>query len=308
MRRGRVAAGLGLAFVLVIVLHVVGLGPAAARYQEIFAIAHVLGFASVAVLTGFVSRHFEWTSNDWLAVGAAVVVVSVLALASEGAQTLTARDANVGDLIDDALGIVAGACLVLAVRGRVWMRIALTALAGVSLYISLSAPGEILVARGLTEVRMPILANFDRAFEAPLVRGTGAHVERVPAPPGWPLAGEVALVVPSNKAPYAGISFHRFAPNWARFEELSFVVAAVGGDLKELTVRIHDVGHDGAYADRFNRVIEVGLEPRRVTIPLRDVRNGPKNRPLDLSHVEELVIFSTSPEQGPFLVDDLRLE
>lgn len=304
---GRLAAGLGLVFAAVIVLHTVGLGTAAARFRELFDVGHVLGFAGVAVITGRAVLGARWSTSDRLKIAFACCIVAALALIAEAAQVPTARDASVADLLRDALGIAAGSGLLLASRSKALPRAMLIACATVLLGIGLAGPGRMLVARGLAAARVPVLITFDGFPETPFVRGVGAEVQRVAAPAGWPVEGEAGRVVPDGSGRYAGISFVELPGNWAQFQSLEFLVAAESSALGELTIRIHDRAHNGDYADRFNRSFDVGVEVRRVRIDLDEIRSAPRSRSLDLSRVAEIVVFSSAPERGAFLIDDLRL-
>lgn len=298
-------AGLALAFAGILALHVVAADAAALRLREIFDAVHVAGFASIAAVTLIVAERLGARRAAALAVSAGAV--AALGLVSEAAQLLTLRDASLGDLGRDAAGIVAGLAFVRAARSPE-RRLGLMALALAALGAGLFAPVRILVARGLAERAMPVLAGFERDLEAPFVHGSAARVERVPAPKGWPLEGRVARVTPVPGRRFPGIAFSDLPRDWSHYQALTFVVAAETAALHELTIRVHDSAHDDTFTDRFNRAFAVGTSPARVRIELADVRDAPHGRRLDLSRVEGIVIFSADAAAGSFLIDDLRLE
>jgi len=301
----RLLAGLSLAFAAAFALHVVAADTAASRLREIFDAAHVLGFTCLAAVTLLVARRLGLGPRPALVLSAAIV--AAFAVVAESAQLLTARDASIGDLGRDAAGLCAGLALVCA-AGAPAMRWRLAGIAVLALAAGLFAPGRILVARGLALRSLPVLAGFERSLEAPFFSGSNASVERVPAPAGWPLGGQVARVTPAPGSRYPGIAFFDLPRDWRGYEALSFVVAAESGALRELSIRIHDTVHDNTFADRFNRVFAVGSAPERIRIELADVRAAPRGRPLDLARVEEIIVFAVGSAHGGFLIDDLRLE
>ena len=161
---------------------------------------------------------------------------------------------------------------------------------------------------GLAEYRLPQLLTFDRWFESDLYYSTTGSIDIVEVDGDW--QGSVLEVRPVEglRGRYVGVTIDRLPRDWSDWSAVSFKIAAVSDDLSEATVRIHDVGHDNNYRDRFNRTFDISTAPVRVRIPLGDVRDGPENRVLDLGNVATIVVFVTDRDSGGFLIDDLRLE
>jgi hypothetical protein len=57
-------------------------------------------------------------------------------------------------------------------------------------------------------------------------------------------------------------------------------------------VRVHDEGHGREFADRFNRRLELGAGERRLfSIPLEDIRRGPRNRLMNMTQISDVSVF-----------------
>jgi hypothetical protein len=126
-------------------------------------VAHVVGFA---VLTTFLLHHSLKIASErawhWLPVlSICVLFVSGLAVVSEGLQMFTARDADIADLVRDASGIAAGVAFSAAVSSRGIRRLLILACACTILVIGAWAPGSVLLAMGIAQLRVPLLIDFE---------------------------------------------------------------------------------------------------------------------------------------------------
>lgn len=291
----------------VVVAHIVSFGgQEPQRFGELMNVLHVFGFLILTLLLLPLALRLapERRVQPAVAVVAALAFIALLATVSEAAQVFVPRDASVGDLLRDAGGITAGALLTAAIRGH--YRVATAILAIVPLAIVLNEPGRVLIAMAQAEYRMPALIGFESTLDPLLYSSVNATIIPASAGPGWPLAGKL-VDVRAHKG-NAGISFDRLPRNWSSYSALSFLIAPYGDGTSFVTIRIHDSRHNNRYDDRFNRRLEIGPGPRRIRIPLGDVRAGPRQRALDLPHVEGVIIFVDTAQSDGFLLDDLRLE
>jgi hypothetical protein len=75
-------------------------------------------------------------------------------------------------------------------------------------------------------------------------------------------------------------------------------------------VRVHDIGHGREFIDRFNRKFELSAGERRaLRIPLQEIRQGPRNRLIDMGEISDVTLFRLhdSPAQHLRLYN-MRLE
>lgn len=301
---------LGVLSVAVVGAHVVqpggGLPP---RLREVMDVAHVVGFAAITWLVADRAVRYAQSRQRsiWPLFAAALAFTALLAVVSEGSQTFVRREADLNDLLRDAGGIAGGALLCLALRQRI-RPASLWALAGCAiLAVAMWQPGRVVLASAMAQTRLPELIGFESALDEVLVVGYQATVLRRAVGDDWPLAGYLAEVEPTQDG-FAGISFPRLSADWSGYTHISFVIAARDEGAQLATIRIHDRQHDRRYEDRFNRELELDTVPRRVRIALEEVANAPAGRRLDLTRIEEVIVFVIAPDSGAFLIDDLRLE
>jgi VanZ family protein len=316
MIRARPAAAFVLLLGVVVAAHVTDIGDGfISRHRELLSIAHVLGFAAVTFLISLGVRRIdgECRLSDLSRLVVAVFITAAFAVVSEAAQTFTNRSASIGDLGRDAVGIVAGLTFIIAAGHSAWCRrlparAAMIALGIAAIVGGIYEPGRLVTARALAQARLPQLIGFERPIEAELYSAGRATLAIMRAPQGWPLDGFVARITPIGGRRNPSVRFDGLPPNWARYESLSFVAASARSTGGHLTIRIHDQWHDNQYSDRFNLAFDVGPEPRRIRIPLDDVRAAPSTRVMDLSRIAQIIIFDGGGRVGEFLLDDLRLE
>jgi len=76
-----------------------------------------------------------------------------------------------------------------------------------------------------------------------------------------------------------------------------------------LTIRIEDALHNQQHNDRFNRTLSIEPGLNDVSIPLKDIRDAPVGREMDLSQVWQLILFTSRPEEPLELhISDIWLE
>jgi VanZ family protein len=226
-----------------------------------------------------------------LGVGAAVEVI----------QPYFGRDRSLLDLIYDGVGISAALLWYLAYQGRKkWLH----ALGMAVLAVSTMQPvyyGVMILAR--TQAA-PYLAGFEQFWEQDIWRAaknTSARVETNPTGGHW-------LRVEMTPGAYPGVSFPEIHHDWQSYSALALRVFSSQPQPVKLTLRIHDAQHNNDYNDRFNQSLALQPGINDLVIDLNTVANAPKNRQMDLSEIQGLMLFAVTPEQPlTIFVDDLRL-
>ena len=153
----------------------------------------------------------------------------------------------------------------------------------------------------------PELASFETTTELDRWVGSAART----------LSGEVfrdgrrSLKISLTRAEYSGVALKYFPRDWRGYDALEFSVFNPGPAPLALTCRVHDRLHtvtDQHYSDRFNRSFRIALGWNDIAIPLEDIRLAPATRPLDLSRIEGLGIFSVRlPAPATVFLDRVRL-
>lgn len=272
--------------------------------------AHVLGFAALAfsLLRGLAVRYEGRPDARRLRT---YLLTAGLALAfgmlAEALQIPAHRDASWGDVGRDACGIAAGLLAAYAGRAAAAGRILVLAAMLLILLAGLFGPGRKLAARLSTELRFPVLADFESPLDLTLVELRGATVEAVPAPPGWPLPGHVALVRTRAHASYPGIGFYGLPRNWSAYKTLTFRAAAAQKMPLNLYVLIRDAAHGNRYTDRFNARYALDATPRTIRIPLANVRRAPATRRMDMTRIVLVTFFVVGDAPHAFYLDRIAL-
>jgi len=155
---------------------------------------------------------------------------------------------------------------------------------------------------------LPSLVRFDSRFGDAFFRLQNSHFRRVIRPDMNLVAAEISLL----DGPWPGIIFHDLWPNWESYSTLLIGIENPGAESLSVNVRVHDRMHnvgDQPFSDRFNLSYE--LQPGRHTlrIPLKQIRNAPRDRQMDLSQIEGIVVFCPSKYAGRvFELLEIRLE
>lgn len=151
--------------------------------------------------------------------------------------------------------------------------------------------------------QFPILADFETPFERyrwDNVRRTSVEISTV-------RHGQKAMRVQLSTAKYSGIALFHFPENWQGYRTLHCSIFNPLPTVLPLNCRIHDIHHklhDMAFADRFNMQLKLQQGWNDVVIDLEQVWNAPKNRLMDVQHVEGLGFFVMQMEQPLAIIID----
>jgi len=310
-RQVRVLLSLAISAGLLLSLHFSAPRVTGLWWLTLFNSLHVVVFAVVA-LSIFVSmKAFTSMTSAQNAIVAGVTTI-VLSFMSEAAQIPGPRDASIVDLLFDAGGAIGtllvafAACSVTSAsrNSRVVSGIAGTSilLAPLSPLVSVSA------AYIERNARKPVLVSFDSHFVRTFLRTQNATLEVLVHPPVNQKIGQVSL----HNGVWPGLIIHDIWPDWRPYSMLIIDLALAGEEPLDINVRVHDRLHkqgDHLYSDRFNmtNVMQPGRHTLR--IPLEKIRHAPKERPMDLSHIDGIVIFCSQKDAGrQFELLEIRLE
>ena len=279
--------------------------------QTFFNSMHVPVFGIVAIsLYVATATKARWSFLKRAAI--VLAMVFVLSLLSEAAQIPGPRDASVKDLISDWLGAIAALFFVHAFaadktlsRGR---RIASALIGTAVLLVALSSLIGVSAAYLERGYQRPVLVSFDAHFGRYFRRTQNASLQLIRDTADARQIGQITL----HDGAWPGIIFHDIWPDWRSYSTLIIEFGLAGDAPLDVHVRVHDREHklgDQSYDDRFNQTIT--LQPGRHTlrIPLKDIRNAPGNRSMDMSHINGIVIFCSAKNAGrAFQLLEIRLE
>lgn len=313
MQRLLPAGLLLVSVVATFVAHQVALGPLPVLERGLRDSLHAPGFAVLASIVLLCLR--TWGIKRFATLTAAVLCVGVAVIA-EGAQVFGPRDADLGDLGVDLIGIAFGLLTTsIAVgdfgpdsrlRPHKNLGIVCSAMLGVfALWPTADAAFAIVAQRQ----SLPTLADFESRWERQLYEKSvrnGMTIVRAPSPELFQ-GGRTALLDLSRPS-IPGLEFFPF-PDWSSYSSISFDVQSASDKPIQVTLRIHDTSHNNEWNDRFGFVFEAGREARTIRLPLSEVQQTPSGRRLDLESVEGVIFFTSQPTGDERIyVDNIRLD
>lgn len=329
--RGRGAAvRAALAVLLLLALLVVGNAPEPTLFwRTLFNTGHAPLFGVLALLLRQLAAHEGPAALRARASLTAFVVSVVLGVAGEALQMLQpGREVSTDDVLRNA----AGAAAFLLLRAAWVRRAAEGAGARRTRLARTTAAALLLVAAGARLAMVsaayvarnhaaPTVARFDGSFwERELV--WTRHSALTPARPAREIerpreadastprftTGALARL---DLRPdlYPGISFDEPYPDWSRYENLVLEIASDLAEPINLVIRIHDAEHDHRFGDRFNRRLTIQPGENRIVIPIREIREGPDKREMDMTRVRNIMLFAYRLEQPTHVfLGPIRLE
>jgi hypothetical protein len=310
-RISRILAGVVLALAVLGAHHYLP-SQSSALASETIRSLHGTGFGVVAIL---VFRFGNFTGSAvarYVKSGAATLVLAIVA---EGAQIPGPREAELSDLLIDALGIVGflacSAALDREFRSTVGkLAVTSTLLIGVPMLVAAVAPTIWLsYALVMRSHAIPQLLNFEEPWESTYAHGDEVDYDVITAPPGWPTgSGNVAKLYSAGRY---GLMLHLQAyPDWTGYTAVGFVAATSGGETRHIAFGLWGLPPgDGRLPGRYYTLVEIGAAPARHCVFFDDLPGANSDRPFDLRHVSELILGTSKDDLGVSIyVDDFRLE
>ncbi|MDC0661571.1 succinyl-CoA synthetase subunit beta [Marinobacter sp. SS21] len=108
-------------------------------------------------------------------------------------------------------------------------------------------------------------------------------------------SAEPTLKIQLGTEQYSGVWLHQLASDWRDYQRLELVLFNPSTSPFTMTLRINDVRHDrgdNAYDDRFNTRLFLRPGLNEFTIDLREVRDAPATRQMDMSNLHRLGLFT----------------
>jgi VanZ family protein len=242
-------------------------------------------------------------SGLWLYVTAGLIGVGT-GLASEVIQIPIGRDASWEDVGADAVGAVlalaAFAAFDFRAHSQRWLSGVPLLVACVCVAIYVTPVVRMARAYMHRNGQFPVLADFRSRLEIYWIVGIGVKRE----------IADGALQVELVADTFPGVAFHEPVPDWRGYRNLVIDVRNPDDVELNLGVRVHDRWHRHVFSDRFNKHYAIAPGERRsVTIPLDEVRHGPRTRLMDMAHISDVTLFRAGPPGSRKLwIYSLKLE
>lgn len=265
---------------------------------------HLLVFAVFAVIV------FENSKQKGVVKAAlvAIVLVALIGGLSEFVQFLSGRTPDTMDIVRD----LSGAALALTAR-LLWHRASHNDSIGVIGYLlrSLSALLTILIVVpllfwssiiGLGKTASPVILDFERWWNKYTYRPINSEIVTPPSRPG-------ALELQLLNWRRSGLIVSPMMTDWSDYKFLTITGVMQRGPASNLTVRINDARRRNIWTDEF--IVSMVITPGRsvVRIPLVELMQEQGQPSMDLSNIQEVVIFARDDRKNTaMLLEDIRLE
>lgn len=205
---------------------------------------------------------------------------------SEVIQRPLKRDASWEDVYADAIGALCALAVYAlfdrAVAFRRWRRLVAGIVVLVCATIYLTPIVNMARAYVHRNSQFPVLADFHSPVELFWTVSFGVRREIV----------DGALDIDFVADEFPGLSFHEPVPDWHAYQTLIIDLANPAEESLTLGIRVHEIGHGREYADRYNRHFEIAAGERKVLrIAIEDIRNGPRNHPMNMERVSDITLF-----------------
>ncbi len=214
----------------------------------------------------------------WQRYAAAFLLALAIGGFIELIQPAFGRGAETRDLMNDALGAIAGLALVAAWESRsksfVWI--------GVAAIVPVLWPiAEAANAYAIRANEFPTLLGHDVPAERYFINTSGIELMPAMLPSQWRRSDDsLSLKIRIVGGRFPRITLDEPQPDWRGYSRLMLDMTNPDAHRLTLTLRVHDRAHDNnRAADRFNRKFTIAASERRVlSFPLAEIAASPAGR------------------------------
>jgi len=280
----------------------------ARSYLRGWDLGHILLFFIAGVL--FLNDFRKYFKDKFITHLLIILIFSlILGILTELIQVRFHRSPDLGDLVRDLLG---GALAIVFLSPRRY-KISRSLLRTLQFFLILLILVEIYpLSRALFDEwiagkQFPVISDFETLFE--IDRWHHEHTVRLEK--DVVRHGTQSLQVNLTISKYSTASLRYFYPDWNNYSAFHFSLFNTGSDTLMMVCRINDRKHYSmgqTYQDRFNRRLFLPPGWSDFTIPMSEIQNAPKNRTMDLKHIDLICFFSMDlPAGRTIYIDNLYL-
>jgi VanZ family protein len=272
-----------------ILLFYSGPGDSLRSVTQAWNLGHIILFAALSVIIWHHGGKF--LPRKFLPLLIILLLLTLLAGGTtEVMQIFSQRTPDIADIWRDCLGTLIAAAFLLPASTSLYssrqrkfqfLVIFLT-------IITLIPLGKALIDETIARHQFPLLADFETPFE--LARWEQGEIDHQLA-----RHGHSSLKVLLTTAQYSGDSLLYFPSDWSQYATLHFSVHNGTKTPLAIVCRLHDRYHaksGNAYHDRFNRRLTCQPGWNAFAIPLKEIRNAPTGREMDMAAIINLRIFT----------------
>jgi hypothetical protein len=271
--------------------------PPYATVRDVFNFGHIIAFFVV-----FSAWQYIKPCNMWWHVLVALIGVLVVSVAIEFAQSISGRNASVDDILKNMVGTCCGIFFSGAWSGRA--RLVKGALI-LGVLLSCAEVVRGLYIDALMFQQFPVINQFNSFAEKDRVR-TDQRARIL----FTKVENTSAMAVELQGGSYTGIAIPGFYGDWNGYNEFVFDIFNPSEAILSIALKITDAQHDKGpqgYSHRFNRRLVVNPGWNSYVIPVQQIRQGPEDRPLDLSSIRYVEWFGSNNPHFLFYLRNAQL-
>ena len=275
--------------------------------KKIWNLGHILYFSLFALFV----RHYTQKQAMRFYILALLILglTFFIGIPIELIQANFHRTPDIGDLFRNLIGAMVGISFLLPERKTLpkpfdlSLKTITIALVLLQLYPIVTACTDAYLANS----RFPILSDLETPFE--LERwATNTDIRITDA---IRHSGRHSLKIELKTTLYSGVVLEEFKKNWESYRWFQFSAYNPSARPITITCRINDRRHvigPQNYNDRFNRRYTLPQGWSTILIDLKDVRNAPSQRQMDMRHIKGIGFYATKLKKPHILyIDDVKL-
>ena len=121
-------------------------------------------------------------------------------------------------------------------------------------------------------------------------------------------SGQKSLKMELYPSSYPGITLNSFNPDWSKHTVLKFDIHNEEQLPLHLNILIDDKKNP-SFSNRYNHTIILKYGENNISIPLNSLRTSGTDRKINLTNVQRMILFLSSPEEKRVIyLDNIRLE
>lgn len=249
---------------------------------------------------------------------AAFVLTVVVGILWEAAQIVFPRNADIYDLLRDAIGAVTFLAFytrfdpsLSEARKRWGFKTRTIMLVGPPLIVIVTMLPAVAWASAFyyRNHQVPLLATFDSSWETLFWTTANATLEMTPAPDDWSQSdGTMVGRLICQPTPRSGFAINHVYPDWSNYDFLQLQLYFDHSAPGLFYVQVEDAEFQGTVADRYTFQSEISPGHNLIEVPLDSAGQLPSGRPLDLGQIKIVYFFTADTTRTyQIYIDNIRL-
>ncbi len=290
-------------------------------WRYIFDAGHIPLFGVISIAFLGISQTF-WErrfANPMIHYIIAFIFAGLLGLVTEVIQYFTPRDADLWDIINDGIGAICflglyftfdrrltGSGVFLSRKLKYIIRLAVVILGLVAMMPTINWIGAYLSRN----IRFPVICNFESNWEQKFVFTNNASLSIVPSPEYFADSiGNNVGRIDFNKNGQPNFMIVEPYPDWTGYDNLSFSIFSENPETINIELQINDRQYNKNNENRFNKLLSINPGLNKITVPLKEITNAPKNRQLDMHKISLIALSLAQPDSNiTIYLDNFRLK